>query len=105
MATLNLRRFDINKIVKGNIVMLIGKKNTGKSYITKRIIYQQRDIPIACVISATEEENKFFGNMMPPIFIHYEYSSEIITRLLKRQKLVIAKMNKQKEQYGKVLPD
>ena len=101
MATLNLRRFDINKIVKGNIVMLIGKKNTGKSYITKRIVYQQRDIPIACVISATEEENKFFGNMMPPIFIHYEYSSEIITRLLKRQKLVIAKMNKQKEQYGK----
>ena len=41
MATLNLRRFDINKIVKGNIVMLIGKKNTGKSYITKRIVYQQ----------------------------------------------------------------
>jgi len=101
MATLNLRKFDVSRIKKGNNIVMIGKKNTGKSFLAKKIIYELRDIPIACVISPTEEANHFYGDMMPPIFIHGDYSAEIISKLVQRQKLIGRKIDKQLEQCGR----
>ena len=53
MANLNLKKFDMSKIGNGSIVVMIGKRNTGKSFLVKDLLYYKRDVPIGTVISAT----------------------------------------------------
>ena len=101
MANLNLRKFDMSKIANGSIVVMIGKRNTGKSFLVKDLLYYKRDIPIGTVISATENSNRFYGDLMPSLFIHDEFSPEIVANLVKRQKIVVKKMKDQEAMYGK----
>ena len=68
----------MNKIGKGSVVVIIGKRNTGKSYLTKDLLYYKRDIPIGTVISGTEGANQFYSKIVPPLFIHDEFSPEIV---------------------------
>jgi len=92
MANLNLKKFDMSKIANGSIVVMIGKRNTGKSFLVKDLLYYKRDIPIGTVISATEGSNRFYGELMPNLFIHEEFSPEIVANLVKRQKIVVNKI-------------
>jgi len=100
MASLNLKKFDMCSIDKGSVCMMIGKRNTGKSFLCKDLLYFKRDIPIGTVISGTEGANQFYSKIVPPLFIHEEYSHEIITNAVKRQKLVVKKMNQQMDMYN-----
>lgn len=98
---LQLRKFDISAIADDKIIVLIGKRYTGKSFLVKDILYHKRNFPIGTVISPTENSNHFFGDMIPPIFIHDEYKPEIIDNVLKRQTVIMKKMNKEVQMYGK----
>lgn len=100
-ANINLRKFDMSKVGKGSVIVMIGKRNTGKSFLVKDLLYYKRDVPIGVVISATESANCFYGDMMPKLFIHDEYNTEIVNNLVKRQKIAITKIQQQMAQYGK----
>ena len=99
--TLELKKFDMKRITflkeenKGPVVVLIGRRDTGKSILVRDLLYHQRDIPIGTVISGTEAGNGFYAAHVPKLFIHDEYSSGIIENILKRQKTVIKEVNKQ----------
>ena len=97
---LKLRRFDIRNIASDKVVVLIGKRDTGKSYLVRDLLYHQRDMPIGTVISPTEIANKFFGNIIPPIFIHEAYTPAVIDNVVKRQALIKKKINSQVALYG-----
>ncbi len=90
-ASLNLRKFDPSNIAKGSVVILIGKRNTGKSFLVRDLLYYKRDVPVGTVISATESANCFYGEIMPGIFIHDCFNPEIVNSLVKRQQLVVRK--------------
>ena len=49
-------------------------------------MYYKRQIPVGTVISPTENANKFYSLIIPPIFIHDEYQESIISNFMKRQK-------------------
>ncbi|KAG1657904.1 hypothetical protein FOA52_005805 [Chlamydomonas sp. UWO 241] len=68
---------------------MIGKRDTGKSVLVKDLLYHQRDLPIGTVISPTEQANSFFGSIVPPLFIHNEYTPEVIGNVVKRQKQML----------------
>ena len=93
-ANLQLKKFDMSSIADDKVVVLVGKRETGKSFLVKDLLYYHRGIPIGTVISGTEASNSFYGKMVPSLFIHDEYSPEIISNVLKRQKLFIKEMNK-----------
>jgi Cdc6-like AAA superfamily ATPase len=76
------------------IIVLVGKRGTGKSVLVKDILYHNRDIPVATVISPTEEANQYFSDFIPPLFIHYEYSPELVKSAMDRQKKIVKKLNK-----------
>ncbi len=103
--SLNLKKFDMSRIDKGSVVVLIGKRNTGKSFLCKDLLYYKRDIPVGTVISATEGSNKFYGKMMPGLFIYEEFNTEIIKSLTSRQEMIVKKLNSQEERYGKTNVD
>ena len=86
---IQLKKFDMNQITHDKTVVLIGKRDTGKSFLCKDILYHHKNVPAGSVISGTEAANEFYSNMVPPIFIHEEYQPIIIENLLKRQKQLL----------------
>jgi hypothetical protein len=103
--SLELKKFDMKSIQfkatenKGPVVVLIGKRDTGKSFLVRDLLYYQQEIPIGTVISGTEEGNGFYGKMVPRLFIHNEYNSAIIENILKRQRTVLNQVKKEIETY------
>ena len=102
---LDLKRFDMKSISfkanesKGPVVVLIGRRDTGKSFLVKDLLYYHQDIPIGTVISGTEEGNGFYGKLVPKLFIHNEYNTAIIENILKRQRQVLKQIKKEMEQF------
>jgi hypothetical protein len=88
---IQLSRFNINDISDDKVVVLIGKRETGKSFLCKDILHRHSSIPVGQVISGTEAANEFYSKMVPKLFIHEEYQPPIIQNILKRQKLMIDK--------------
>ena len=88
-----LRKFDMSQIKDDKVVVLIGKRETGKSFLCKDLLHHHKDIPCGQVISATESANGYYKKMVPPLFIHDEYTAPIIANVLKRQRMMIDKIN------------
>ena len=82
---LELKKFDINEIKDDKVVVLIGKRDTGKSFLCRDILYHDMNIPVCQVISGTEGANQFFSKIIPKLFIHDEFKTEIDQNILKRQ--------------------
>ena len=103
--TLELKKFDMRDISfrpdenKGPVVVLIGRRDTGKSFLVRDLLYYHQDIPIGTVISGTEAGNGFFAAHVPKLFIHDEYNTAIIENILKRQKTVLKQIKKEMETY------
>jgi hypothetical protein len=103
--TLELKKFDMKSISfkpnenKGPVVVLIGKRDTGKSFLVRDLLFYQQEIPIGTVIAGTEEGNGFYGKMVPKLFVHNEYNTAIIENILKRQRTVLKQIKKEMETY------
>ena len=103
--TLELKKFDMRYIsfradeTKGPVVVLIGRRDTGKSFLVRDLLFHHQDIPIGTVISGTEAGNGFYSQHVPKLFIHDEYNVSIIENILTRQKTVLRQIRKECEQY------
>jgi hypothetical protein len=103
--TLELKKFDMKTISfkpdenKGPVIVLIGKRDTGKTFLVRDLLYYKQDIPIGTVISGTEEGNGFYSKLVPKLFIHNEYNTAIIENILKRQRTVLKQIKKEIETY------
>ena len=109
--TLELKKFDMKSISfkpdenKGPVIVLIGRRDTGKSYLVRDLLYYHQDIPLGTVISGTEAGNGFYSEHVPKLFIHDEYNSAIIENILKRQRTVLKQINKEIQIYRKTTID
>lgn len=92
--SLMLKKFDMKKLKYDNVVVLLGKRNTGKSFLTKDILYHHKDIPLGTIISPTENANQFFTPLVPKFFVHDEYSEGLVDCVVKRQKKAVTKWQK-----------
>ena len=104
---LELSKFNMQQISfksdenKGPVVVLIGRRDTGKSYIVRDLLFHHQDIPIGTVISGTEAGNGFYSEHIPKLFIHDEYNTVIIENILKRQKQVLKQIKREIDSYKK----
>ena len=102
---LEMKKFDMKQIRfpanenKGPVIVLIGRRDTGKSFLVKDLLYYHQDIPVGTVISGTEASNGFYSSIVPKLFIHDEYNSAIIENILKRQKVVLKQIKKEETAY------
>ena len=108
---LGLKKFDMRSISfrpdenKGPVVVLIGRRDTGKSYLVRDLLFYHQDIPVGTVISGTEAGNGFYSAHVPKLFIHDEYNTAIIENILKRQKVVLKQIKKEMTHYKKTTID
>ena len=91
-AEIQLKKFNMKEISHDKVVVLIGKRDTGKSFLCKDLLYHHQSIPVGQVISGTEAANSFYGEIVPKLFIHDEFKPEIIANILKRQKSMVENM-------------
>jgi hypothetical protein len=109
--TLELKKFDMKTISfrpdenKGPVVVLIGRRDTGKSFLVRDLLFYHQDIPLGTVISGTEAGNGFYSEHVPKLFIHDEYNSVIIEKILKRQRTVLKQIKKEIETFKKTSID
>ena len=103
--TLELKKFDMRMIsfnpneAKAPVVILIGRRDTGKSFLVRDLLFFQKDVPIGTVISGTEAGNGFYAAHVPKLFIHDEYNTVLIENVLRRQKMVLKQVKKEMEMY------
>jgi hypothetical protein len=109
--TLELRKFDMRSITfdpkenKGPVIVFIGRRDTGKSFLVRDLLYFHQDIPVGTVISGTETVNGFFGKIVPKLFIHDEYNTLIIEKVLQRQRAMMKQCNHDLATYKKMTID
>ena len=98
-AALNvgIRKFDMKMIPQDAVCVFIGRRRTGKSTLVRDLLFHHQEMPLGTVISGTEESNSFYGKMIPPLFIHGEFSPIILANFVKRQKLVMNKIQQELE--------
>lgn len=86
---------------KSPMIVVIGKKDTGKSFLVKDILYHtQNAFPVGTVISGTEVANEFFQHMVPSKLIHDKYKPDIVMNTIKRQLAVKTHRNQDKHKNG-----
>ena len=91
----SLRKFDMKRIPQDAVAVFIGRRRTGKSTLVRDLLFNHQNMPLGTVISGTEESNSFYGKMIPPLFIHGEYSAVILSNFVKRQKMMMARIMKE----------
>jgi hypothetical protein len=90
---------------KGPVIVMIGRRDTGKSFLVRDLLFHHRDIPVGTVISGTEAGNGFYAAHVPKLFIHEEYNSVLIENVLRRQKVVLKQMTKEVQTYNRTTID
>lgn len=105
----NIKKFNIDMIRdrceidsrKSPMIVVIGKKDTGKSFLVKDILFNtQNAFPVGTVISGTEVANEFFQHMVPSKLIHDKYKPDIVMNVIKRQLGIKTRRNQDKNSSG-----
>lgn len=93
---LALKKFKIKDLKPDSTILILGRRRSGKSFLTRDIFYHHDNIPIGIIFSGTEEANPFFGEFIPDSLIHPEYDPELVESFIARQckKITKAKENK-----------
>jgi len=95
---LPVRQFKLQDMVENPSIVMIAKRGSGKSWVTKAIMMHFNSIPCGIVIAPTDRMNSFYNDFFPDSYIHYQYQSKIITKILDRQTQMIDKQQAKKKQ-------
>ena len=85
---LPIKKFEIKDMCEHATIAMIAKRASGKSFLTREIMYHKRSIPVAIAISRTETLNAFYSNFIPDSYIFSEYDSSILSNIYERQRIM-----------------
>jgi hypothetical protein len=95
---LPINEFKLDMMVENPSIVMVAKRGSGKSYVCRAILRHFASIPCGLIIAPTDKMNCFYGNFFPDSYIHYDYKSVIIEKLLFRQDKMIEKEQEKKRQ-------
>jgi hypothetical protein len=91
-----IQEFSLDEMCINPSIIMIAKRGSGKSWITKAIMFKYSDVPVGVIISPTEKDSPFYSDFFPDTFIFYKYESKILRKLLNRQALILKKARDKK---------
>jgi hypothetical protein len=96
---LKIRKFDMKTMPADAVVLLVGKRGTGKSTLLKDICYHMKD-QLHCGIACCPTEDSVEGadglsSFIPGPLIHEAYKPQVVEKLLTYQKKYIKKHGKE----------
>jgi len=104
-SRLQIKRFPIEKMCEHSTVAMIAKRATGKSYLTREILYHKRKMPASVIISRTEKLNRFYGDFCPDSYIYDAFDTDILAKIYERQAKMNADNLKRKKESKKLKDD
>ena len=84
-SRLRIKKFDIKSMPDNVTIAMIAKRGSGKSFLTRELLFHKRHIPTTVAISKTERLNRFYGDFVPDIYIYENYSNELLSKVYSRQ--------------------
>jgi hypothetical protein len=102
--SLKIKEFKMADMKENAAIAMIAKRGSGKSWVCRDIIKRQSDLPGGMIISPTDKMSSFYSDFFPDLYIHYEFSTDIIKSLLQRQEQIIEKSKQKKIEGKKVDP-
>jgi hypothetical protein len=100
IRNLRLRKFEMSQIPDDSVIVFIGKRNTGKSFLIKDLLWHKKNFPVGAVLSGTEGANAFYSQIVPSLLIHEEFTPNIIANVIKRQQNITKLQLKEKAAKG-----
>lgn len=91
---LPINEFKLENMARNPAICMIAKRSSGKSWVCRSIMNHYKDVPIGLIIAPTDKLNGFYGEFFPSTYIYYIYESDILKRLLTRQKKMLEKAKK-----------
>ena len=85
--TVYIKKFDVTTIKPHRIILLVGKRGTGKSTLIRDLMYHIKhfiDLPFA--MTPTEESTTMFEECMPRACIHNEASTNSLASVIAHQR-------------------
>lgn len=67
-------------------ILVLGKRNTGKSTLVADLMYYIRKISMMIAMSGTEDGNHFYRQYIHPLNIYGDYKPDVVSALIKQQK-------------------
>jgi hypothetical protein len=91
--SLPIKEFKLETMIENPAIVMIAKRASGKSWVCRAILKHFKDIPVGIIIAPTERmaNPAFYSEFFPDSYIHYDYKSETIEKLLYRQDIMIEK--------------
>lgn len=90
----SFKPFRMEKITDNKILVVVGKRNTGKTSLALDYLYHHKDIPFCTCVAQTEKHVPKFSQHLPSYSIHYEFTPELVKRFRDHQ---LSVMNKSQE--------
>ena len=93
--SLKLKKFDPSIINSNSVVLLIGKRGTGKTTLTADVLYHLRSsFDAGIAFSATEESNNFWSRHICDTLIHQDFNAKVYGNFVAEQRRINAKLEK-----------
>lgn len=84
-----IKRFRPENMAQASVVLVLGKRFSGKSYLIKDLMYRFKDrVDKGIIFSGTEHANPFYSTVFPDMFIHKKYDNELLARIIFKQSKV-----------------
>lgn len=81
--------FDIHELPNDATILLIGRRRTGKSFLTRWILYNKRKVfPFGLVMTQTKY-NKFWSTYIHKNSVWGDYSAKTLGKLIQRQAVLV----------------
>lgn len=100
-----VRKFELNCMEKNATICMIAKRGSGKSWVVRDIVcHLRKKVPGGVVLAPTDKVTNFYGEFIPDVYIHYEFQTEILERVLRRQSKIIEKYKEKMANGKKINP-
>lgn len=85
---LALQRFDVGKTDEKRVIVIIGKRNSGKSQMTADWLFHKRKMSAGVLMSSTEEATGFFKSVIgiPDTYVYGEWDGAVIDTIIAKQR-------------------
>lgn len=84
-SSIDIKYFNPKAMKDGSVILVIGRRGTGKSTLIADLLSYKRDIKRGVCVSATEQQNGFYKTHVPPCFVFNEYEDVILESLFDMQ--------------------
>lgn len=98
---LRVNKFNIRDIRDDSVVLMIGKRGTGKSTLIKDMLYHHQGIPAGVVMSGSENVNHYYEEFIPKMLIYDEFASETAKNFYERQLRIKNQKDAEVKSYGR----